>query len=232
MSSDLEGAWQALEPSAEATERARVAVVAATPGRRRLRWPRRARRGVVALAFALLILAGAATAAVVRPWENISGPESAPPPSAQAPPGGYTAVDTADGPLKVPASAVRTIDTAQLTPVGSTGPFVALTGKGLDGASRCILVVSRENPDYTSQGCVSEDEVAASPQWVAFHSDGTGFFAAMVAKGATKVTVNGALTHLRADAFVVPYKGGPVSISVESPSGASAADLPAASSTR
>jgi len=70
MSNDLRDAWDDLEPAAESTARARSAAVAATPRARRLRWPRLARRGGVAIAFALLLIAGAATAAVIRPWDD------------------------------------------------------------------------------------------------------------------------------------------------------------------
>jgi hypothetical protein len=63
-------AGEGLEPAAGPPARARRAAVPATPRGRRLRRPRLARRGGIAIAFALLVIAGAATAAVVRPWND------------------------------------------------------------------------------------------------------------------------------------------------------------------
>lgn len=85
MQGDLEREWESLTPSEQATDRARQAVLAATPApatatRRRRRW---SRRGGLAVALAALVVGAAATAAVVRPWDQ--GPRaSASNPQAEA----------------------------------------------------------------------------------------------------------------------------------------------------
>lgn len=71
--------WERLEPDADATERARRAVLDATPAaapprRPRVRW---SRRGALAVALLAVAAVGAATAGVIRPWDRPREPGAA-----------------------------------------------------------------------------------------------------------------------------------------------------------
>jgi hypothetical protein len=213
--------------TSSARERARLALARGGEGteatdRSRVRWRRRVTRrgGLVALA-ALLATGAAAAAALTGSFvENTSGPAEAPPPGVLSG-DRFATIKGPDGPLEVRAGAGEQVDLAKLQPVAPLGPFSAFTGPDVSGKRRCIVIVSRVNPDYTSAACATETEISEVPRYTAMFEEEHGFLAAMVDASAERVTVNGRETPLVRGALIVPFAGEAIVINVAAPSGGS-----------
>lgn len=174
-------------------------------------------RHLLVLGAVLSAASGVAVGAATL-GENTASPQQAPPEASPERPGGYERVNVGAQAITLPSEAVEKVDTRALRRFGRLGAYVGLVGPDASGELRCIIVVSSVNADYTSVGCAFEEEIAREPRYITYRAGGNGFVAALLAREAMAVRINGAASSAR-DAVILPFDGDAVRIETEGPGG-------------